>query len=468
MVKNKSFLLLTLMLGTFMAAIDTSIVNVSLPVIRRQFGVSITHVEWVITAYMIAFTLFIPLTNWLKKRIGYFHLFIWSLVIFTTGSVLCGLSKSLDMLVASRVSQAVGGGAISPTSLAILSENYPVEQRGNAVGWWGVGNVLGPTIGPTLGGLLTHYFGWHSIFYVNLPIGIITVALSVRYLGFLKQQPVYNTRFDSSGYVCFILFVTSMQFMVSAISDYGFRSWQLPAAILFSLVFLYLYIRSSSKQDALLDLSVFRSRVFNKAAVVIVIRSFALYGGMFFLPFLLQGLLGYTALQSGLILLPNALIMLVTRPLAGKLADKGYIRNTSIAGILLVTISFVLFSEIGLGASLVFIIASMLVRGIGMSFLVSPVSTALLNAVKLDQSTTATSLNALLQQFGGSLGIAISGVIHSLINAHYLKHYNAQYAEHFALRDSFLIAGFVIAFAVIPAISLPEKAIVRARAVTGE
>jgi MFS transporter, DHA2 family, multidrug resistance protein len=468
MIKNKSFLLLTLMLGTFMASIDTSIVNVSLPVIRKQFGVSITHVEWVITAYMIAFTLFIPLTNWLKKRIGYFRLFTWSLVIFTAGSVLCGLSRSLDMLVISRIIQAIGGGAISPTSLAILSENYPVEERGNAVGWWGVGNVLGPTIGPTLGGLLTHYFGWHSIFFVNVPVGIITMALTFRYLSFLKQQPVFNTKFDSSGYIFFILFVVSMQFTVSAISDYGIRSWQLPAAITLSVIFLYLYIRSSKNKDPLLDLGVFSSRVFNKAAIVIVIRSVALYGGMFFLPFLFQGLLGYTALQSGLILLPNALIMLVTRPLAGKLADRGYIRNASIAGILLVTISFVLFSEIGLGTSLVFIVTSMLVRGIGMSLLVSPVSTALLNAVRLDQSTTATSLNALLQQLGGSLGIAISGVIHAFIYSHYLNHYNPQYSEHFALRDSFLIAGFVIAFALLPAMSLPENAVVKARAVTGE
>jgi MFS transporter, DHA2 family, multidrug resistance protein len=468
MPQKDRFLLLTLMLGTFMAAIDSSIVNVSLPVIRNQFGVSLTSIEWVITAYMISFTLFIPMTNWLKKRIGYFHLFVYSVALFTLGSFLCGLSHSLTSLILSRILQALGGGAISPTSLAILSENYPAERRGNAIGWWGIGNVMGPTLGPTLGGLLTHYFGWHSIFFVNIPVGIITILFTFRYLGFLKQQPVFKINFDILGYIYFALFVVAMQFAISSIADYGFPSWQLPVAIISSLITIYLFILSSKKENALLDLSVFKLAVFNKALIVIIIRSLALYGGMFFLPFLLQGILGYTPIQTGLIMLPNALMMLITRPMAGKLADRGYIRNTSLLGIVMVAISFVLFSNIGLATSLTFILVSMLIRGTGMSLLVSPVSTALLNAVKLDQSATATSLNALLQQFGGSIGIAVSGVIHTFIYNHYLQHYKAPFAEHYALRDSFLISGFVIALAIIPALGLPEKAAIKSATVIGE
>lgn len=441
-----------------MAAIDSSIVNVSLPVIRKQFNASLTSMEWVITAYMIAFTLFIPLTNWLKKRVGYFSLFIWSISIFTAGSLLCSMSQSLHMLIVARVIQAVGGGAISPTSLAILSENYPPEKRGSAIGWWGIGNVLGPTIGPTLGGLLTHYFGWQSIFYINIPVGIITILLAIYHLSFLKNQPLFKARFDVQGYIYFSLFVVSMQLTVWTISDYGFPSWQLPAASAAAVFALFMFIRSSKKQDALLNLSVFKVNVFNRAAIVIVIRSLALFGGMFFLPFLLQGLLGYTALQSAFLLLPNALMMLFTRPLAGRLADRGFIRNASVIGIVIVAASFFLFSRMGIGASLAFIIISMLIRGVGMSLLVSPVSTALLNAVRVDQSATATALNALLQQFGGSIGIAISGVIHSFIYSNYLhNHVSETFAEHYALRDSFLISAFVIILAIIPAWKLPEK-----------
>ncbi len=456
------------MLGTFMAAIDSSIVNVSMPVIRKEFGTSLSGVEWVITGYMIAFTLFIPLTSWLKKRIGYFNLYIGSVAIFTLGSLLCSMSQSLEFLIISRIIQAIGGGAISPTSLAILSENYAPEKRGNAIGWWGIGNVMGPALGPTLGGVLTHYFGWQSIFYVNIPVGILTILLTLHYLSFLKQQPLFKPRFDITGYIFFAIFVVSMQFTIASVSAYGPGSLRLYIALASTIIASWLFVRSSKKEDPLMDLTVFRSAVFNKAAIVIIIRSLALYGGMFFLPFLLQGLLGYTPIQSGLLLLPNALMMLVTRPMAGRLADKGYIRNTSIAGILLVAASFVLFSKVQIGASILFIIFSMLVRGLGMSLLVAPVSTALLNAVKIEQTATATSMNSLIQQFGGSVGIAVSGVVHSFIYAHYLHHYNESLSEHYALQDGFLISAFIIVLAVLPALKLPETARIKSTKIVGD
>jgi DHA2 family multidrug resistance protein len=183
---------------------------------------------------------------------------------------------------------------------------------------------------------------------------------------------------------------------------------------------------------------------------------------MFFLPFLLQGLLGYTPMQSGLLLLPNALLMLVTRPYAGKKADQGLIRSISIIGILIVAVSMFEFSRINVGTSITWILVAMVARGLGMSFLVAPVSTALLNSVSQEQTTTATAMNSLLQQLGGSVGIAIFGVLHQFIYAYYLgKHYQTQLAEHYALQDGFLVSGFVIALAVIPALRLPEKHRVR-------
>src|SRR5580693_5845938 len=221
MLKHPTLVLVTLMMGTSMAAIDSSIVNVSLPVIRHQFNVNLDEVEWVITAYMISFTLFIPLIGWLKNRVGYFYLYIGSVAVFTIGSLLCSLSHSLTMLVIARVIQASGGGAITPTSLAILSESFPKEKRGSAIGWWGLGNVMGPALGPTLGGILTHYFGWQSVFYVNIPLGIITILMTFRYLSFLRSQPRSKPRFDFQGYAWFALFIVSIQVAVSAIAKGG-------------------------------------------------------------------------------------------------------------------------------------------------------------------------------------------------------------------------------------------------------
>src|SRR6201996_7271204 len=218
MLKNPTLVLITLMLGTSMAAIDSSIVNVSLPVIRHQFGVDVDEVEWVITAYMISFSLFIPLISWLKSRIGYFYLFIAAVTVFTLGSLLCSLSHSLVMLVIARVIQAGGGGAITPTSLAILSETFPAEKRGSAIGWWGLGNVMGPALGPTLGGVLTHYFGWESVFYVNIPIGIATIIMSYRYLSFLRDRTWTPHNFDIRGFAWFAGFIVCLQYAVSTIS----------------------------------------------------------------------------------------------------------------------------------------------------------------------------------------------------------------------------------------------------------
>ncbi len=453
-------MLITLMLGTSMAAIDSSIVNVSLPVIRNRFGVNVSSVEWVITAYMIAFCLFIPLTDWLKRKIGYYNLFFYSVAIFTVGSLLCSLSTSLTLLVSARIIQAIGGGAISPTSLAILSENYPVQERGNAIGWWGIGNVMGPAIGPTLGGFLTHYLGWQSIFYVNIPLGILSLLLIRRYLGFLKEQPILHPRFDVRGYIFFSLFIVGLQFTIAHITKNALHSWELWTGLGVSIFSFYAYLSSAKQTDPLLDLSVFKIADFNKAAIIITIRSLALYGGLFFLPFLLQGLMGYSEIQSGLLLLPNALMMLVTRPLAGRLADKGYIKQSSFAGIILVALSFYLFSKLDVGVSIWLIMLPMIVRGLGMSLLVAPVSTALLNSVDKAQTATATSLNSLIQQIGGSAGIAISGVIHGFISAFYLQQGRGQVlSEHFALQDGFLISAFIILLAILPALLLGKKAV---------
>lgn len=449
------------MLGTMMAAIDSSIVNVSLPVIRNQFQESLSNIEWVVTAYMICFCLFIPLTSWLKIRIGYYNLFLFSVIMFTAGSLLCSLSQSLPMLVAARVVQATGGAMISPVSLAILSENYPPEKRGTAIGWWGIGNVMGPALGPTLGGLLTNILGWQSIFYINIPLGLITIYFTTRHLGFLKSQPKSNTKFDLPGYVSFAVFILALQYTVTAISNFGL-SWQLAAGAAATGIFFVLFLRSSTKIFPLLDLTVFKAKVFRKAAIIVVIRSIALYGGLFFLPFLLQGVMGFTSLESGLLLLPNALMMLFTRPMAGRLADKGMVRNISITGIFIVALSFVLFAFVDVGTSIWLIMLPMVVRGLGMSLLVAPVSTALLNSVTAAQTSASTAINSLLQQIGGSIGIALSGVIHTFINDYYInKQHTAAVAEHFALQDGFFISAVIIGIAVFPAWGLPEKQAVK-------
>ncbi len=459
MSNNKTPILITLMMATSMAAIDSSIVNVSLPSMRRDFGVQLNQIEWVITAYMISFSVFIPLTNWLKKRFGYYHLFLGAIVIFTIGSFLCSIASSLEMLVVSRVIQAIGGGSLSPTSLAILSQSYPPKERGSAIGWWGMGNVMGPALGPTLGGTLTHYLGWESVFYINIPIGILTIWMAFKHLRFLKKEPDRSERLDAGGFVSFSVFIVALQYTISSISEQGLGSINFITGFVIVSVSGFFFVRSSRGPQPLLDLSVFRSRQFNTAASITIIRSLALFGGMFFLPFLLQGLMGYSEMESGLLMLPNALIMLATRPSTGKLADKGMIRYISMFGIAIISSSFFLFARMDIDTSISTIIIAMILRGLGMSLLVAPVSTALLNSVSSAQTQTATAMNSLFMQLGGSIGVAGSAVVHNLMYDRYLSEgLEAQLAEHHALQISFLITAFFILLALIPASRLPQRA----------
>ncbi|WP_276482568.1 MDR family MFS transporter [Paraflavitalea pollutisoli] len=458
-VPNRSLVLVTLMIGTSMAAIDSSIVNVSLPVIQRQFDVQLDAVALVVTTYMITYTLFIPLTSWLKNRIGYYKLYMGSIALFTIGSGLCSLADSLTFLILARVVQAIGGGAIAPTSLAILSETFPKEKRGSAIGWWGIGNVMGPALGPTLGGILTQYLGWESIFYVNLPIGILTIAMAIKHLRFLKSMPVFKPPFDIRGYVLLAGFILLLQAtIIPFASRYGLLSWQFLSGLTITSLVFYGYLRSSRRPDALLDLSVFKISAFTRPFIIVGIRSIALFGGMFFLPFLLQGYLGYSEMESALLLLPNALIMLVTRPVSGKLADQGLIRNISLFGIVCLSVSFMLFARIDVGTSSAWIVGCMILRGLGISFLIAPVSTALLNSVNAEQTPTATSLNTLMLQLGGSVGIAASSAVHTHLLAHFeAKVGDGRLAQHYALQDGFLVTGGIILLALIPAFKLPQR-----------
>lgn len=463
MAGKRSMVLVTLMVGTSMAAIDSSIVNVSLPVIQKEFGVKLDAVALVVTAYMITYSMFIPLTNWLKNRIGYYNLYMACIMVFVLGSLLCSLSDSLVLLVSARVVQAMGGGAISPTSLAILSETFPKEERGSAIGWWGIGNVMGPALGPTLGGILTQYLGWQSIFYVNIPVGIIAIWMATRHLRFLKTTTVSRPPLDVRGYLLLAGFILLLQAtIIPFASRYGPLSWPFILSFIATSLLLYLYIRSSRRTNPLLNLSIFRLRGFKRPFIIVGIRSLALFGGMFFLPFLLQGYLGYSEIETAMLLLPNSLVMIITRPISGKLADRGLIRNISVLGILLVSTSFFLFSRIDTGSSIAFIVGSMITRGIGISFLIAPVSTAMLNAVNAEQTATATSLNTLMLQLGGSVGIALSSALHTHLLSYYeTKFLNHQIAEHHALSDGFLVTAVMILLALLPAARLPQKARLR-------
>lgn len=456
-MENKKVVIIPLMLGTFMAALDNSIVNVSLPIMQKQFKIEVDDIQWVIIAYMLAFCVFMPLTNWLKDKIGLYKMYLVSICVFTGGSLLCGLSPNLQLLLPARIIQALGGGALTPVALAMLSSVFTEEERGKVMGWWGLGVVVGPALGPTLGGVLTEYFGWPYIFFVNIPFGVLSFLLSVKYLKEIGKKTGDAPRFDMSGFIFFTLFIVLFQYSIARIEKVGFSSLELYLTFFISLLSLFIFIKTEQRKEApLLDLSLFTHSGFVSGILVTVVRSVALFGGLFLLPFLLQGLMGYSELETGLLLLPASAAIAALMPVSGTWSDKNGARAISVIGLILIAVSTIGLGLLDKGSSIAAIIIPMVIRGIGLAFLFSPISAAVINSVPNEKSATASSFYSLFMQVGGSIGISLIAVVHQYLLHRYQQQGKGSEAEHIALQGGFYLSTAIILLAVWPALRLPK------------
>lgn len=456
---NRTGVLVVVIMGTTMAGIDSSIVNISLPVMSKQFNCTLDEIEWVITAYMLSFSVLMPLTNWLKNRIGFFNLYVGAVSLFTLGSLMCALSTSLGSLLVARVIQALGGGAMAPVSMAIISYIFPARVRGSVLGWWGLGNLVGPAIGPTLGGVLTEKFGWPSIFYINLPVGLVTVLLAFRFLNVLRKQPKLKLPFDLTGFIALTIFLVCLQYGVARAEVTGINSPEILVTLGVALVaFAFFIWVDRQKSEPIINLDLFSNYSFVSCILVTISRSAALYGGLFLMPFLLQEQMGFSEGISGLLILPNSVFMAALMPFAGKWSDKHGSREVSIMGLFLLAASMYLFSWLDRGSSIHGVIAAMVVRGIGMGLLVAPLNAAILSSVKPSEVTMASSISTLMQQVGGAIGIAVLAIItQAAYNRHVLEGIANLTAHHMALREGFLISLAILLVSIVPAWFLPRR-----------
>lgn len=396
------------MLGTVMSALDSSIVNVSLPNMMASFGASVDEIEWVVTGYMLAFSTFMPLTAWLRDRAGYRTLYIASLAVFTVGSVLCGVAPNLSTLVVARVIQALGGGAITPTGMAMIAEVFPPEERGRALGLWGVGVIVGPALGPTLGGYLTEYFGWRSIFNINLPIGALGLLAASRILRSDKPHGSTGRRFDFPGFLLLSTFLVSALLGLSKGNHEGWTSrYVLTCALVSAVAFTLFLAVESIVEERILELGLFKSGQFSVAMIVTAARSVALYGGTFLLPVFLQNQMGRSEVDTGLLLLPGALVIGAVMPLSARVAERLGPRLPTLVGLALTAWFMWMYRRIDVNTSTWAVLAPTLIRGVGLGLLVTPVMTAAMNAVPTQQAGMASSMLSLTQQVAGSLGIAV-------------------------------------------------------------
>ncbi len=490
------------MVGTLMAALDQSIVNVSLHDIMADFGSSVDDIEWVVTGYMLSFAVSLPLTAWLRSRIGYKRLYLGSLVLFTIGSLLCAMAWNLPSLVFARVIQALGGGGITPTAMAMISEAFEPKERAKAIGYWGVGVIVGPSFGPTLGGYLTHVFGWRSIFTVNLPVGIAGVLMALFMLREDKPAEGHKPSFDLWGFLFLSSFLIGI---LLGLTEGEQKGWYSPfilscwaaAALGFVGFFVVEYL---TPEQGIIDIRLFKIPVFSACMLVVSARSLALFGGVFLLPLFLQNIMGFDEIKTGLILLPGSLLIAFMMPVAAKIADYMGPLWLSLGGLAGIALFMFDYQDLDVNTSLWGVVAPTLLRGAAIAFLIAPVMATAMNVIPKEKTSMVSSLLNLVGQVAGSVGIALLGAIlsHRTVfhlgvigsslrpssapvmesfsrlaeRAHELGLSHAQasqvaqgalgghlykMATEAAYQDSFLAGGAIVLLSMIPALLLPAK-----------
>lgn len=397
-----------IMAGAFMAILDMSIVNVALPHMMSSFGVNRDEIEWVATAFMLAAAVTMPLVNWLANRLGYKALYLGSLALFTAGSATCAIAWSYNSLIAARIVQAVGSGSIQPIGLALITDLFEPQERGRALGIWGVGIMVGPAVGPTLGGYLTDWYTWRAIFVVNIPVGIITILAGLAIMKADSDSAHDRVPFDGWGFVFLSMALIAGLIALSNGQEKGWSSNYVLMCTAFTLIGLAFFIAiETSIRHPLLDLKLFFVGNFTISILLTIFRAIGLFGGLFLLPIFLENLVGYTAIQAGLWMMPGAVVVGIMMPIAGRLTDKYSYRWLVAIGTTATGVSLILYGNLDPLSGYAEIIGPQVVRGFGLAFMMTPLITSALNAVPKKGVTMASSFLAISQRVGGAFGIAL-------------------------------------------------------------
>jgi DHA2 family multidrug resistance protein len=434
-----------------MAILDNNIVNVALPKIMANFGATVDQIEWVITGYMISFAISMPVTTWLRDVFGLKRVFIASLLLFCLGSALCGMAWDKDSLIAFRVIQALGGGAMMPTGLTMISEAFPPQERGMSMGLWSIGAMVAPAVGPFLGGYLVDEVSWRSIFYINLPVGAVAVFAALLILP-TSKNPGPAHRFDLIGFISFSAFLAPLLIALAQGQREGWDSDYILFCFSFSLLGLVALITSGFLvKDPLIDLRLFANHNFLMANIINFVRSVAIFGSMFLLPLYLQNLLDYKALQTGIILAPTAISVAIVSPFSGLVSDRIGPRIPLFFGTVLMAYSLYLYKDLSLNSDYWFLFWPQVMRGAGLGLINAPLMSAAINAVRRDQTSIASSLLTIILQVGGAFGVALLGATLERRQyyhyAHYLQQINdafspAVYKAQLAMQQLLLKAGY--------------------------
>ncbi len=404
---NRAAVTVCIMLATIMQALDTTIANVALPYMQGALSASLDQINWVLTSYIVAAAIMTPPTGWLAGRFGRKRLFLTAVGGFTVASVLCGAAQSLEQMVLFRLLQGVFGAALVPLSQSVLLDTYPREQHGSAMAIWGMGIMLGPILGPTLGGWLTEYYDWRWVFYINLPVGVLALAgIAV----FLTETPRRHTmRLDWFGFGTLSLAIGALQLMLDRGEQLDwFGSTEIVVeAVVCGVAFYLFLVHTLTAERPFVNPGLFRDRNFATGLVLIFVVGIVLLATLALLTPFLQNLMGYPVLTAGMVMGPRGIGTLLAMMIVGRLIRRTDPRILIAVGLLLTAVSLWEMTGFTPDVAQWDIIRTGLVQGFGLGFIFVPLSTVTFATLEPAQRTEGTALYNLMRNIGSSIGISI-------------------------------------------------------------
>jgi DHA2 family multidrug resistance protein len=403
---------LTVTLATFMEVLDTSIANVSLPHIAGSLGASQEEATWVLTSYLVSSAVILPISGWLMARFGRKRFYMGCVTVFTLCSMLCGIAPTLPFLILARILQGIGGGGLAPSEQAILADSFPVAKRGQAFAVYGMAVVCAPAIGPTLGGWITDNFNWHWIFFINVPVGLISLFLTNRMVEdppYLKEKTNTIGRIDTVGLGLVSLGVGCLEFVLDKGQE---KDWFGDPKITFfailsacALVFFVWW--EWNHPDPIVDLKLLKNRNFGTAVFLQFILGMVLFGSTVLIPQFLQILMGYTAERAGMALSPGAVVLMVMMPVAGRIVGKMDPRLLVAFGYTITAVGLFNLTRLDLDVGFGTIVLWRMFQVMGLSFVFIPISTLNYVGVPRDKNNQISSFSNFARNLGGSVGTAM-------------------------------------------------------------
>ncbi|MDA8432238.1 MAG: MFS transporter [Nitrospiraceae bacterium] len=458
----KWFILTTVLIGATMSALDVSIVNVAMPTLKNDFNVSMATIEWVAIAYMLTLTIFLPLFGRLADMYGRSKLYTFGFVVFTIGSLFCGMSPNASFMIGARILQAVGAGLLQANSVAIITQAFPATERGKAIGIQGAVQAISMSVGPFVGGLLIAAIGWRAIFYVNIPIGIFGVIAAL----FILPPQKKSDKKEKIDFLGAATFASGLAFLVLAFNMGDKLGWGSKTIIVYfinAVILLSAFVITElNVKHPMIDLSLFKNGTFLIGNLTGMLSYYVLFAVLFLMPFYLERVLNMSVAMTGMLLTPIPLAMAVVAPFSGHISDKYGARIMTTSGMALSAIACAGLMFLGTTVNMAVLLSELIILGVGMGLFTPPNNSAIMSAAPKEKWGVAGGVLNMMRSLGLIFGVDISGLIFSSLEHKYLAEKGYQHVEHvfrntsipLADKDGAFMHGFLVVILVLLIINI--------------